>query len=533
MAIRKSSSSGIPFGVSAGRPASPAYGQLYSNGETARLEIYTQESGWQNIVQETPGVSSITGHYYESDNEGTFTISGTNFVTGAIAYAVGTNGTEYQATTTTYNSLVQLTALFENLSADYEPYDIKVVNPSNLFGLLPDAFYINESPIWSTSSGSLGTVYANASVSKTVAGTDAESNTLTYASSDLPSWLSLNSSTGALTGTSPTISSDTTYTFNITVSDGSNAAVSREFSIPVTAVPVISGGTLSSDSTYYYRTFAANGNLVVSGKSGSVDIFTLAGGGSGAEGGGGSGAIIYYQNKLLSTGTYSAVVGGGGSGSGAPTNGVNSRFGSLQEAYGGGYGGSTNTTYGYGGSNGGSGGGGRRDGGGSGGTSNQALGDATSKYGNAGGTSIATGWVGAAGGGGTGAVGGGGTGNGVQANERPGKGGAGTTDFASWISAITPQMTAVSGWATATTGGYIGGGGTGGQEGSTFGADNLYTGGAGGGGGGERYTDATFFSAGVTNTGGGGGGQDGANAAVKSGGSGLVIVRYTKTSVGG
>ena len=532
MAIKKSSNSGIPFGNTAARPASPSLGQPYFNGEVGRLELYSS-NGWQNIVQETPGVASASGTYNESAGSGTFTISGTNFVDGAIAYAVGTNAVEYQATTTTYNSIVQLTSVFSNLSAAYEPYDIKIINPSNLFGLLPDAFFINQTPIWTTSAGSLGTVYANTSVSKTVASTDSESNTLTYASSDLPVWLSLNSATGVLTGTAPIISSDTTYTFNITVSDGSNTAVSRQFNIPVTAVPVVTGGTLSSDSTYYYRTFTGSGNFVLDNKSGYFDIFSLGGGGSGVEGGGGSGAIIYYSNKLLSVGTYSVEVGGGGTGNeGTPINGSNSRFGSLQAAYGGGRGGGTTAGLNNGAA-GGSGGGGRRDGGGSGGASNQDLGDATSKYGFAGGTTASVGWAGAAGGGGTGAAGSAGSGNGVQSGERSGKGGAGTTDFSSWISAITPQMSSISGWASATTGGYIGGGGTGGQEGTTFGADSVYTGGAGGGGGAERYTDTTFASNGVTNTGGGGGGKDGIGFAHKAGGSGLVIVRYTKASLGG
>ena len=53
MTIKKSSSSGIPSGLNAGRPANPGFGQLYANGEAARLELYTQASGWQNIIQET------------------------------------------------------------------------------------------------------------------------------------------------------------------------------------------------------------------------------------------------------------------------------------------------------------------------------------------------------------------------------------------------------------------------------------------------------------------------------------------------
>jgi len=232
MAIRKSNSSGIPFGVSSGRPANAGYGQLYANGETARLEIMTQASGWQNIVQETPGVSGITGAYSEQTNSGTFIIAGTNFVTGAIASAIGTNGVQVEATSTSYNSLVQVTAVFNNLSNTHEPYDIKVTNPSNLFGLLPDALYVNASPVWQTASGSLGSFEEQVSVSVSATATDSDSATITYSltSGSLPSGVTLNSSSGLISGLLPDIVSNTTYSFTITASDGLNN-IPRSFSI--------------------------------------------------------------------------------------------------------------------------------------------------------------------------------------------------------------------------------------------------------------------------------------------------------------
>jgi len=222
---------GIPFGNNAARPASPGIGKLYSNGEAARLELYTA-TGWQNIVQEVPGVASITGTYSEATNSGTITIAGTNFVNGAIASAIGTNGVEVIASSTTYNSLVQLTAVFANLSNANEPYDIKVTNPSNLFGMIPDALYVNASPVWTTASGSLGTFNEQVSVSISATATDSDS-TITYAlasGSTLPSGVTLNSSTGLISGTLPNISSETTYSFTINASDGVNV-IPRTFSI--------------------------------------------------------------------------------------------------------------------------------------------------------------------------------------------------------------------------------------------------------------------------------------------------------------
>ena len=229
---------GIPYGNNAGRPANPGIGKLYSNGEEKRLELYTS-TGWQNIVSETPGVVSVSGNYVESVGSATIEITGTNFGTGAIASVIGTNGVEIQAGSTTVNSIVSVTAVFSGLSNAYEPYDVKVTNTSNLFGLLPDGLYINASPVWQTPSGSLGTFAEQLSMS--VSATAIDDSTISYSlasGSTLPSGISLNSSTGVISGTLPDISTNTTYTFTINASDGSNPAVPRTFSFVSNAAPV-------------------------------------------------------------------------------------------------------------------------------------------------------------------------------------------------------------------------------------------------------------------------------------------------------
>lgn len=313
MTIRKSSNTGIPFGNTAGRPANPNSGQPYFNGEAARLELYT-DTGWQNIVQETPGVSSITGTYSEAANSGTIVISGTNFVNGAYASAIGTNGVEIQAASTTYNSLVQLTAVFNGLSNTNEPYDIKVTNPSNLFGLIPDALYINASPVWQTASGTLGTFNEQVSISVSATATDSDS-TITYAlasGSILPSGVTLNSATGLISGTLPDISSNTTYTFTINASDGSNT-IPRTFSITSLYSP-----------TFEYL-------LVGGGGSGGWDV----------GGGGGAGGLLTGTYTVGATRSFPISIGVGGA---AISNnlqknngGDTSAFGLI--AYGGGAGG--------------------------------------------------------------------------------------------------------------------------------------------------------------------------------------------------
>lgn len=523
MAIRKSSNSGIPFGGTSGRPANPANGQPYFNGDIGRLELYTSATGWQNIVQETPGVSSATGSYIQSNGYGDFTVSGTNFVDGAIAYAVGTNGVEYQATTTTYNSLVQLSVRFSNLSSSYEPYDIKIVNPSNLFGLLPDAFYINESPVWETSAGSIGSAITGQSVNIQLEATDAESNSLTYslASGSLPGGLSLSSS-GLISGTA---SGDTTQTFNFTVSvsDSYNTAVTRSFSIAYTAIPIITGGTLTSDSTYYYRTFTSSGTLSVSNVPLTADLLIVAGGGGSGRtgGGGGAGGLRGLTAQSFTNGTdYTITVGAGGTGSsldgGVATNGINSSISATGfttiAASGGGGGASYYNSGNSIGAAGGSGGGG--------GTADNTSYTRTGGAGNVGSYSPAEGYAGGTAANNRGGGGGGGASNAGQNAPSTGNGGAGgngSSAYSSWGS-VTSTGQNING-----TYYYAGGGGG-------SGSNNAGAGGFGGGGAGGTYSSAST-SPGTANTGGGAGSINDRNGS--QGGSGIVIIRYTKASVGG
>ncbi len=463
---------GIPFGNTAGRPANPATGKLYSNGEAARLELYTA-TGWQNIVQEVPGVASITGTYSEASNSGTITIAGTNFVSGAIASAIGTNGVEVLASSTTYNSLVQLTAVFTGLLNANEPYDIKVTNPSNLFGLIPDALYVNASPVWQTSSGSLGTFNEQVSISVSATATDSDS-TITYSlanGSSLPSGVTLNSSTGAISGTLPDISSNTTYSFTINASDGLNV-------IP--------------------RTFSITSNYLV-----PAEYLVVAGGGGGAgrhAGGGGAGGMRSGTLSVLPGSTHTITVGLGGSGaannegSAIAYSGQNSIFSSIT-SLGGGRGGDNSTAPAVGGS-----------GGGGNGGANSTGATGTSGQGNGGGT------------GGGSYAGGGGGGAGAAGNtHNSGTGGAGGNGLANSI--------------TGTSVTYAGGGGGGGWQSNPFGAGGSGGGGAGSGSNGTDNNGTQGIKArnGTDGLGGGGGGggiEVGASGGGGNGGSGVVIIAY-------
>jgi len=265
---------GIPFGDNAGRPTATT-GQPYFNGESARLELYTPQ-GWQNIVQETPSIVSISGVYLQSNANNVITINGQNFSAGAIAYAKGTNGVEISALTTVLDSATRVYATFANLSGANEPYDIKIVNPSNMYGVLAAILYIDQTPIWNVSEGLLGTFTEGDSVSISVGGaTDPESSTVTYSSSNKPAWLSLNTSSGLLTGTAPLITSNTTYSFSVSASDGSNI-FTKSFSILVNdRIPTWS---TSSVLPIFSRNVAYSTTVVATDDSGVAPTYSLISG---------------------------------------------------------------------------------------------------------------------------------------------------------------------------------------------------------------------------------------------------------------
>ena len=521
---------GIPFGNNAGRPANPATGKLYSNGEAQRLELYTASGSWENIVQEVPGVSSISGNYSETTNSGVITIYGTNFVNGAYATAIGSNGVQVNATSTTYNSLVQLTATFTGLSNALEPYDVKVTNPSNLFGLIPDALYINASPVWQTASGSLGTFTEQVSITlSALSATDSDS-TVTYAlasGSSLPSGVTLNSSTGVISGTLPDVISSTTYSFTINATDGVNT-IPRTFSITA-VIPEFSGsGTLiTSDPTYFYRVFTNTGTLNIANTSADVEAIILGGGGGGGSsfgGGGGSGALVSMSTKVVSPGAYSIVVGEGAAQNAAAydTRGLygqdSSAFG-ITALGGGGGGAYSNAPTGNPGGCGGGASSSENSGALSGGATTQQSQTGTTFYANRGGNSFGRSPYIGGGGGGTGAQG-----QDITGGTTAGNGGNGTTAISSWLSVINSSMPTA--WQTATSGGYIGGGGAAASyqfnNGSLPGSPGLGGGGTSTGGDNVRGGNA------VANTGSGGGGGGYPQGGGGAGGKGLVIIRYLK-----
>jgi hypothetical protein len=446
------------------------------NADTNDAVIFTLKSA-STLVNKTdavwapPTITDITPSGLPNVND-TTTITGTNFAENVnIKFRKSDDATLVNAKSTVRGSATSIIATRpDTFAVGDAPYDVIVTNPStNLTATSLNAITAGAVPVWVTST-TLNEAIIDTEFSQTISATDADGgSSITYAivSGAFPTGLSLNTSTGAISGT-PT-GSVGTYTVTISATDSGLNTVNRTF-------------------TQFLNLPEIN-----------VDYLVVAGGGGGggfracvANGGGGAGGYRELTlNGIKFSTNYLVTVGAGGapgSDSANGTNGVNSIFSSITSAGGGGGASGSNT-----GSSGGSGGGGCNFG-----TGGQGNTPTTSpSQGNDGGTATGNG---AGGGGGSSAVGANASGN------NGGNGGAGTA------SSITGSSVTRAG------------GGGGGSMSSTAG-----TGGSGGGGNGSNST-ATAAS-GSVNTGGGGGGGGGTsgtctNGAGGAGGSGVVILKY-------
>ena len=431
----------------------------------------------------------------------TTNVTGGNFATDVEVYF------ESGATSLLAKNIVRTNATTlivtrpDNLDPTLDPWNIKVINPgvttpSAVPFVLVGAIDAGATPQWSTTSPlpsvSFGTAY-----STTLVATDAD-GAITYSvvAGTLPTGLSLNSTTGVISGT--TTGSSQTVTVRA-LDDGGNFN-DREFTLPVQKA---TGGTVTQSNNYTVHTFTSTDDFVALTDV-TIEYLVVAGGGSGANGtsnvgfgGGGGGGVRSSISgdagassaASITAGTYTCTVGAGGAATGQNgRRGGSSSIAGIVTATGGG-GGVFSTSYTPLERHGASGGGGTGNGG-------DIDGGTGSRGGNGG-----RGTNGDAGGGG----GGGGLSgtNGSNASgQQGGFGGNGTTSSATG-SAV-----------------YYGGGGGGGSY------NNAYFIGIGGlGGGGNGGIDGNQQS-GQDGLGGGGGGGNEQQLSRGAGGDGIVIVRY-------
>jgi hypothetical protein len=228
----------------------------------------------------TPRIASIA--YVGDDTAAapaggqTITLNGSGFVSSFV-YVGGT----IVASVSVVNS-TQLTFVAPAKTAG--SYSLNVVNSDGASATFIPGMQYSGIPAWSTASGSIGSVASAGSANLTVAATSDSTVSYSITSGSLPSGLSLNASTGAITGNAPSVGSTTTYNFTVRATDSENQDTDRNFSI-----------TITSSITIEYLVVAGGGN---------------AGGSTASEGGGGGGGTATSASFVVTPGTpYTVTVG--------------------------------------------------------------------------------------------------------------------------------------------------------------------------------------------------------------------------------
>ena len=177
-----------------------------------------------------PTFSSVTPSVIEN-TQTSVTIAGTNFVTVPLVTAINsTTGALIVADEVSFSSATSIVAKF-TISVD-GTYKLYIENPDGNAVQSGAVLTVSDAPAWTTAAGSLGSNAAGSSVSYTVAATNATSFALQ--SGSLPGGVSLNTSTGAITGTESGATSETTYSFTIRATDAESQTADRAFSITIT-----------------------------------------------------------------------------------------------------------------------------------------------------------------------------------------------------------------------------------------------------------------------------------------------------------
>jgi len=467
-----------------------------TNNDTLSFEfkyVFSPSDVSDNVLGAAPKIISASTSSLPNIGS-TTTITGQNFATDITATFVGSDNVNRSGSVSRTSATSLIVTRPSTLPIEHAPYTLILQNPgisnptSTNSNKLISYITVGSSPTWVTST-TLNTAFISQAFSQTIQATDSDGgSSITYqiVSGSLTPGLSLNTSTGVISGTPTGSTGSSTVTISATDSGGNS--VNRTFTQTINQYGID-----------------------------NVELFIIGGGaaaGGGNAGGGGSGGAVYWSAGTANSGTYSFTIGAGGAinNTNGPSNGTDSTWGNNIIAYGGGKGDGEGSI----GANGGSGGGGASAGNlaRSGGNATQGVGG-TTRYGNPGGFANSGGY-GSGGGGGLGSAGQ------DKSSSKSGDGGVGTTAYASWIADIKNSMPAA--WQSAVgNNGHIGGGGGGSGDPGT-GITTMGSGGAGGGGNSNGRNSTG--NAGVAGTGSGAGG--GGNG--QSGGSGIMILRYAANS---
>ncbi|MDA8919419.1 hypothetical protein N9I13_00295 [bacterium] len=226
----------VASGTTAQRGSSA--GEWRYNSTTGFFEGRNTDGTFSTLVPD-PTISSVDDTEIDSAGGGnqTLVITGTNFASGGVISFIGNDSTTFNATSTTFNSATQVTAVApkSSFANSKEPYDIKYTGGDGKTAILADVINVDNAPSWSTASGSVGNVLESTTISTIqLSATDPDGDAVTYSeTTSTLSGIGLSlSSSGAITGSVGAVSGNTTTAFTVRATAGTKTT-DRNFTITI------------------------------------------------------------------------------------------------------------------------------------------------------------------------------------------------------------------------------------------------------------------------------------------------------------
>lgn len=248
-------------------------------------------------------ITSVATSALPNTNDSTV-ITGGNFAPGLEVVFTGIDSVARAAKSVTRTNSTTATAVRpDTFPASASPFSIKVTNPgvaeptgSNRH-ILSSAVTSGVAPTWTTGASLSGIAPGVVGTTITLVATDADGGPVTYTlvSGTLPAGMTLNSTTGVISGTP---SAEATYVFTIRATDRENFYVDRQFTV-VCATP------------QGQQEFSSTGTFIVPAGVSSISAVAVGAGGVGRPGtygngvfgtGGGGGSLRYVNNISVTPG---------------------------------------------------------------------------------------------------------------------------------------------------------------------------------------------------------------------------------------
>jgi hypothetical protein len=212
-----------------------ANAQITINGVAVNL------GGSATIPTETqPVISSFTPTVIDADVGGTITITGQNFASIPKVELQRANGAFQSATSVTFTSATTISFTTGTAGlTNGQNVRILVTNPDGNAARSGTDLTVSDGPVWTTTSLANGESAVSYSANLDVTGDSAVTISTTVVSGALPAGITIGSTTNpsgntyraVLSGTMPTISSETQYSFTIRATDAQGQTADQAFTL--------------------------------------------------------------------------------------------------------------------------------------------------------------------------------------------------------------------------------------------------------------------------------------------------------------